>query len=375
MVIVRKIVYGLLSFMNLFIPKQNRVFIYGGQELTGNSEAMLWYLAENTDIDVVCITNEKIRSFEKYRNVKFKSDSILNAMFAYFTSRVVLDSSLHTVKMRPTKKQVSIQLWHGSPLKHLPKSNTIKNGKYYTRIAYASDLFKNEMKQSFGIDDDQLLLIGNPRNDLLFQKTELPSSCSDGRKLIVWMPTFRRGIGLQEASRDIPIVTKDNCKDLERFLKEHKIRLFIKPHPLQMGGLSELFDEGEYEAIHLLTDVELRQNGLTLYGFLGQMDALLTDYSSVYFDYLLLNRPIGFAIDDIDEYSKSRGFALDPPEKYMPGKKIRNYQDLIDFLSDVETGRDEYQADREQVNEQVNYYKDGDSSERCYRLIVDALNN
>ena len=54
---------------------------------------------------------------------------------------------------------------------------------------------------------------------------------------------------------------------------------------------------------------------------LGSSDALITDYSSVYFDYLLLDKPIGFTVDDMELYIKDRGFIFNNPEEYMPGKR------------------------------------------------------
>ena len=374
MTIVRKIVYELLSLLNIVIPKKKRVFIYGGNELSGNSEAMFRYLINTGSINVMCVTNEKVLAYEKYKNAVFVNDSFFHAMWAYLTSQVVLDSSLHKVKIKPTKKQLSLQLWHGSPLKHLPKCGGIRYGAYYTYVVYASDLFKEEMKQSFGIDDNRLLLLGNPRNDDLFKHVSLPSQLSSSGKAVMWMPTFRRGIGLQEASRDIPILSKDNIPELETFLKRNRIKLFIKPHPLQMGGLKDMFSDYELSFIHLVTDNDLRKHGITLYEMLGSMDALLTDYSSVFFDYLLIDRPIGFAIDDIEEYSQKRGFALSPPESYMPGAIIQTYQDLLRFFNNVNDEIDMFKKERKKINQLVNYYQDDRSAERCTKYIMKALN-
>ena len=55
------------------------------------------------------------------------------------------------------------------------------------------------------------------------------------------------------------------------------------------------------------------------YDFLNVVDVLITDYSSIYFDYLLLNRPIIFHMPDLEEYQKKRGFILDPLDEWTPG--------------------------------------------------------
>lgn len=372
--IIRLIAYDAFSIVNRFIPKKQRLFIYGGAELSGNSEAMLRYFVENTELPITCIAEKRDSKYNSARQVTFKDNTLWNAFIATVTSRVVLDSSLHTIKMRPRQDQLFLQMWHGSPLKHLPKSKRINNGLYYSYVCYSSPLFKEEMQKCFGIDDNKMFLTGNPRNDYLFKGCELPKEYSHSGKTVIWMPTFRRGIGLRETSKDIPILNKDNVKELVAFLQKYNIKLFIKPHPLQLGGLADVIPAKEYSAIQLLTDEDLMAHSISLYELLGNTDALITDYSSVYFDYLLIDRPIGFAIDDYKEYSANRGFALHPAEYYMPGKKMQTLQDLIDFLLDLVNERDPYSINRKTINEIVNYFQDANSCKRCAEFIDRYIN-
>ena len=69
----------------------------------------------------------------------------------------------------------------------------------------------------------------------------------------------------------------------------------------------------------MLTDIP---EPYTLYHLLSQTDAMISDYSSVYGDYLLTDKPIGFAFNDLEEYKKSRYIPLSPLEDYMPGMRI-----------------------------------------------------
>ena len=103
------------------------------------------------------------------------------------------------------------------------------------------------------------------------------------------------------------------------------------------------------------------------------MDALLTDYSSIFFDYLLLNRPIGFVIDDYEEYAASRGFAFEDPFEYMPGEVIDNAEKLIEFFSSVMCGDDNFMEKREEVCKITNYYRDANNRSRCMDLIIKGL--
>ena len=93
---------------------------------------------------------------------------------------------------------------------------------------------------------------------------------------------------------------------------------------------------------------------LALYKLVKDSDFLITDYSSIYFDYLLLNRPIGFTIEDMKEYEGNRGFVFEHPFEYMPGRIIQNKEEFMCFLQDTVAGIDGYEEERARVNALVN---------------------
>ena len=89
-------------------------------------------------------------------------------------------------------------------------------------------------------------------------------------------------------------------------------------------------------------------------------DILITDYSSIYFDFLLTQKPIGFVIDDMGEYGNHRGFVVDNPLDYMPGEKIQNVEDLKSFIDGIMTGHDNWKEERKRINDLVNADQQGD---------------
>src|SRR5699024_2389007 len=109
------------------------------------------------------------------------------------------------------------------------------------------------------------------------------------------------------------ISNKNDVSELNNILFEEKILLIIKPHPEQN---LKYFDDIFTEHIKVINNDDLLYNNVDLYALLSESDALLTDYSSVYIDYLLLNKPIGFTIDDINNYEKNLGFSVKDPLKY-----------------------------------------------------------
>ena len=95
---------------------------------------------------------------------------------------------------------------------------------------------------------------------------------------------------------------------LINFCRDNHVLVVIKKHYLQIP-----YDFGENVLTNIvyLENQDLEDNGLQLYEFINCSDALISDYSSVAIDYLLLNRPIGFTLDDYDAYTESRGWVFE----------------------------------------------------------------
>ncbi len=118
----------------------------------------------------------------------------------------------------------------------------------------------------------------------------------------------------------------------------------------------------------------LQDNLLDLYDILGATDILVTDYSSIYFDFLLLDKPIVFIPTDLQEYEKSRGFLFDPYNFWAPGPKPLIFTDFLAELTKYIKDENYYKKERTIVNDIVNKYQDSKSSERLYNLVFDGIN-
>ena len=98
------------------------------------------------------------------------------------------------------------------------------------------------------------------------------------------------------------------------------------------------------------------------YRLLKDSDALLSDYSSIAYDYLMLNRPIGYDFSDLDSYTN--GLCVDNPDEYIAGPKIYCYDELLGFLKDVSEEKDSYKKQREELCGRIYKYTDGNNSKR-----------
>lgn len=114
----------------------------------------------------------------------------------------------------------------------------------------------------------------------------------------------------------------------------------------------------------------LASRGVGLYNLLGAADALITDYSSVYYDYLLTGRPIGLTVDDFEEYKQNRGFVFDEPEKILTGTRMETVEDLNAFVDAVADGIDPFREEHARINGLVNEYRDDRSAERVAAFLL-----
>ncbi|MCX4363672.1 MAG: CDP-glycerol glycerophosphotransferase family protein, partial [Clostridia bacterium] len=129
------------------------------------------------------------------------------------------------------------------------------------------------------------------------------------------------------------------------------VLFIIKPHPAQDNLEILNFSSSN---IKIIKNMDLLNKKIMLYSLVGQSDILITDYSSIYFDYLLTQKPIGFVIDDIDSYGDRRGFVVENPEDYMAGEKIKNVEELQNFLDTILDGEDKWKEKRREINHLMN---------------------
>jgi CDP-glycerol glycerophosphotransferase (TagB/SpsB family) len=104
----------------------------------------------------------------------------------------------------------------------------------------------------------------------------------------------------------------------------------------------QVFKVEDGGAVGIADDAYLSSVGLNLYEFLSSSSALITDYSSVYYDYLLTERPIGLNFEDAEEYGAEWGLWYDDVRASLPGHLIDNCDEMVDFIRKVASRDDEY---------------------------------
>ena len=381
----RKIYFGccdILSFISNFIPKNKKsILFFSTTNLYDNSEAVFKYLIDNgynKEYKIYCaVRHPEIYDKFNYQNVKFIS--VFMSVWRIMRSKYIFYHN-EMLAIMPTKKQKSIDFWHATTFKKINKTiDPDYRYDFFSYITATSEMYRPIFAESFGCELERVIVNGHPRNDYLFDDVneleKIGVNKKDYKKIFMWMPTYR--FSYNEVQRDtdwehltesgLPIF-KSN-QDVERlndYLKEQFSLLLIKLHPAQK---TDIFNYTNHSNIIFLTNPQLDELNIHFYSLLKDTDALITDYSSVFFDYLLIDKPLAFTVDDLDSYGKNRGFVFENPLDYMPGMKLYCPDDFYIFLNDCLTCVDNYGKQRLEVNEKVNFYKDGNNCKRIIEFV------
>lgn len=372
----------LLSFVNQIIPKKkNRILFYdsGRNFLDDNTEAIYHWLKENGyEAEykfIVCVPKETRKlPFSDYEPV-----GVLKGVIAFLTSKYVF-FSFGDFRIRPSKEQIVVNQWHATPTKRIGKLTYDVNYQRerldnFTYVVSSSGILAPIIARAFGCPEEKVIVIGNARNDYLYSNKDALHIVGIERdmykKLILWMPTFRTSNddrfhdgNTDESETMLPIIYKyDDLNKLDQVLSEEQILLVIKIHPMAV------FKKNECQNILIVTNDDIIPKGVRLYEFVKEFDSLITDYSSVYCDYLLLDRPIGFTLDDFEAYEKTRGFVFDNFINYMPGHHIYTVNDLISYVADIASGNDKYRDARRKITPVFCRFTDGKNCERLAKAV------
>lgn len=268
------------------------------------------------------------------------------------------------------KKRLIINLWHGVPLKkialldpNLKKAARIYFKKIfsenYTCILTTSHELIPLMARSFAVSEDKIKVWGQPRNDGMFQKNDcrkilgqLFPDLPEYTKTVLYAPTFRDYGQVQL----FPFKDFDQ-KQLEAFLDEKNMLLFIRTHVAEQGSAAPYLGK----RIRFLGNEQAED----VTGILNIFDCLITDYSSIYIDYLLTDKPMIFLPYDRQQYLDGRGMNFDYDD-VTPGPKPETFNDFLDALSPKE---DFWKSERTRVNRLFNEIQHPCAADICNKVL------
>lgn len=316
-----------------------------------------------------------------YQVTDAKSNNFFNHMLR---SRV----TVHTHARDGLAQRKTVQLWHGFPLKTLglmnvsmtseAKKRHVQPWKAYDAVTSYGQLYNTFINACYGLDSSYYTVTGMPRNDLLFEpnaKEKLENITGveiQSAKCIVYLPTFRQSkYGYYNGEVPSQLFGFDGF-DIEAFvafLEQNDFYFFMKFHPWDVN--EELIEKviGLSDRLVMLDEEKLSEYKIDLYELLSATDLLITDYSSVYFDYLLLDKPMIFVRTDQKRYEHNRGFLVDSVSAWSPGYESTCQSQLQASIQKSIDRPSMFSQSRQHLTDKVHRYQDNESSTRVVRFL------
>jgi CDP-glycerol glycerophosphotransferase len=388
------ILYGLLIWViGYFIPIKKGRWVFGairGCKYIDNTRH-LFEFSSGQGIDCAWVARTKdvvqhVRSMG-YRAHNFYSIKglwyVMTSEAAFFTHRGNLrNGDLPFYAM--SKNTYRVQTWHGIPLKKIAYDDKIFSYKInektlnykirriieglvpYLRYVKRPDLIlalseetKSIFSGAFRVPPEKVEITGYPRNDRLFSSTSTPKNF----KKVIYMPTFRGG----EGYRFDPLTQYGFDLDcFQRTFKRSNSRLYIKLHPFNLPSKKMLNEIENSDVVSFLWDEDI-------YCSLKQYDILVTDYSSVYFDFLLLGKPIIFTPFDYNSYLRFDRELYYSYDEVTPGPKAYDWNGFLKIIDNIDGFYDEYAEEAHVLKKRFHKYDDAESSARVVAAVLGRL--
>lgn len=373
------------AFGNAFTKPDPKLIVFSSEpDFSDNSRVLFEYMQDNgfaESYKFIWLVNEP----EQFASLHYPNTTFVQKNDAYrYLRRETLKALMQAhyyigthIRQKRIRKsgsgQIILNLWHGCGFKdtqHMPWNDA------FDYVLVPGDVFIETKSRFFGCSKDRILPIGYPRYDL-FRKhnPNMDAFVNSFRvnadtRLIIWMPTFRKTgknkYPEEHIAYSFPLPVLQSAEDLlklDRACREKNLVILVKKHQYQQDfGI----DHAALTNIRFIDNQTFSDHQIQMYEFLPRTDALISDYSSVAIDYLLIDKPIGFTLDDYESYKQTRGFVFEDPLAYMPGAHIYTLEELIRFVGDVAEGApDPYKAQRAEVRTHTNKYGD----DFCKRII------
>lgn len=398
--ILNPALFVVYSFFRFF-PRNKRIWVFGiPKKFTWSSKYLFLYLVNRKEkgIQPVWIARDR-KLIQELRSLGYPAYFWFSFAGIWFCLRAgfyIVDASLDTINFWLSAGAKELMMWHGIPLKKIEKD--IKKGdsidakvqqsrgitRFFIRMALpwafrkpdyliaTSPIFQNILAGAFRVDKERVCITGFPKNDVyagdirgadigtdraVLAKLKDLKGAGSLTKTILYAPTWR------DTGGDSFFERPDDLALLDEFLAREHLFFFLKLHPLAQAKMFVSLHENQYRNIFFVSPDSDADPLLPL------IDVLVTDYSGIYFEFLLLDRPMVFFPFDYEKYvTRDRELYFDYGE-VTPGPKVKTLEELVSAIKDIVQGKDEYKGQRKQVCNLAHTYQDGKSASRVCELL------
>ena len=300
--------------------------------------------------------------------------------YVYYTARAkyFICNTRQPAWFKKRKETVFVETWHGTPLKKLAfdledihavsqdhKKLFYSQSKEWDYLVSANRFSTDVFERAFCFPREKIIETGYPRNDILYsehagriaEEVKRELGIPKGKRVILYAPTWRDNQFYEKAKYKFTLVL-----DLERMRREfgNDSVLFLRTHyyiadRLALSGLDDFVYNGsgygDVSRLYLVSDI------------------CITDYSSVFFDFANLKRPLLFFAYDLEDYKEEiRGMYLDM-EKELPGPVVQTNDELIDALRHLDEVTEQYRERYERFYDKFCHIDDGNAAERVVQAV------
>lgn len=375
--------------INIFITTKPKQWVFGadyGKTYREGSKYLLEFmLKEHPDFKCTFITmNPKVYSELRQKGIPCEMNLSIKGILTIASAEYIFTTQAMDVYYAyPKKNRKYFYLVHGQPLKIAQKALAktefgkklyrknlfvklknkigyyLREGNYrYEFVSATSDFLKPYMEKDFDYEIP-VKVLGMPRNDALFDDTRMQNEKwidgLEGKFIITYMPTHRAyGHGLVTPT---PFIKR---ADVQKWMKDNNIVLLMKNHPNMASKISD--EQNNPECI-----IDITKMGLDPQVCIYHSDVLITDFSSVWMDYLLLQRPIIFYIyDDFETNDVGTHYDIrqDPP-----GHFCYTEDELFTLIQETKNNYNSMKPSKEIIHK-YHKYIDGKSCERYYNELI-----
>ncbi|MDT0702586.1 glycosyltransferase [Mammaliicoccus sciuri] len=352
-----------------------------GQSMTDSPYYIFKYLlARNEYKDYVHIwvvdsenrKQEYSKIYSNHSNIKFVIKESKDYLYYLTKCKYILNNATFPAYFTKKPSQIYINTWHGTPLKYMgldiPNNlvgtqNTIKNFLNSDYIispnAHTTKIFKSAYKLD-NLNDEAILEVGYPRidatinfsNNRLLEKLKSQYSGIDQKPILLYSPTWR-GENVNNPEDNI----QEIIETIDKLNKSTKYNILLKVHPFVFNHA-----KNHKELNQFLVDDNIDTNEL-----LSIIDILVTDYSSIFFDFLVTKKPILFYVPDIKTYDLNRGLYLD--SNSLPGPSLGNLDQLVEAINNIDDTHKEFKEKYNDYYEKFASLNDGKVTEHVVNQI------
>lgn len=356
------------AMLMMLVPKKKGRFIFSSDHNVAYKHSSKYlfeyFLKHYPSYDVKFVINDEIKRNKlilELGNHFIETDTLLGSLYVLRAKTWVVSSFETPVGgVLLNWGRYIHHLSHGAPLKNigLMENYTSKLKRvYYSLIRHnfsfyysTAQLFNSVWAKCLGVNEQSVVIQPQARNNLInspkgTEVAKVKALVPAGQN-ILYAPTWRPFSGTEL----FPFEDFD-AKTLATFLEDNNLNIFLRLHP----NFSEKVDEQLLisDRVQILSD-EITHDINEVLGF---FDLVITDYSSIYIDYLLTLKPVLFLPYDYELYDQKIGFSI-PFDQYTPGPKPNTQTSFVNEINALLLKPEYYQKERIKVNDQLNVFKD-----------------